>query len=153
MKTKTIPFDLEMAMKIQSGEIEGRILQANGLSADILAYDINGSNLAVRFTREDGSEGVDVHQPNGKVQAEWCAGAEDFALVLEVSCTHIKSKHVSQFKPFDKVLVRDTGKGYWRTSFFSHTSGDWYVCTGNEWRQCIPYEGNEHLVGTTNNPK
>ena len=45
MKTKIIPFDLEIAKKIQAKEINGRIVQNNGLPATILAFDINGGNL------------------------------------------------------------------------------------------------------------
>ena len=78
------PFDVELAKKIQSGEIEGRIVQNNGLPATILAFDINGENLAVRFLRKDGTEGIDEHQPNGKVLAEWCSGSEEFALAIEL---------------------------------------------------------------------
>lgn len=61
---------------------------------------------------------------------------------------------VYQFKPFDKVLVRD-GDGYkWQCNFFSSMGeDDYYVCVSARWEQCIPYEGNEHLLGTTNNPK
>lgn len=142
---KIVPFDVELAKKIQSGEIEGRIMQANGLPADILAYNINGSNLAVRFTREDGSEGVDEYQPNGKVQAEWCKGAEDFALVLEVPCTHIKSKHEPQFKPFDKVLVSQRGWGYWIPSMYRNQTPDGkHICIDNlEYDLCKPYEEND----------
>lgn len=58
-----------------------------------------------------------------------------------------------QFKPFDKVLVRDDYKDEWRASFFSHIREGLsrYVTTGLVWKFCIPYEGNEHLLGTTNN--
>lgn len=56
-----------------------------------------------------------------------------------------------QFKPFDKVLVRDRDEQEWECSFFSHIDEeDCYVCVGSWWLQCIPYEGNEHLLGTTN---
>lgn len=59
-----------------------------------------------------------------------------------------------QFKPYDKVLVRDSDDCNWVCDIFSHmTEGGCYVCVGS-WRlQCIPYEGNEHLLGTTNNPE
>lgn len=162
MKTKIIPFDLEIAKKIQAGEIKGRIVQANGLLADILAYDINGSNLAIRFTREDESEGVDEYQSNGKIKAEWCKGAEDFALLLEVPYTYIKSKHEPQFKPFDKVLVRYPDKtelcvpnSAWLPGIFQYKSNNsnLYFVSGKAYKDCIPYEGNEHLVGTTDKPK
>lgn len=58
-----------------------------------------------------------------------------------------------QFKPFEKVLVRDSFDDVWRASFFSHIKEDdgRYVTTCLTWKFCIPYEGNEHLLGTTNN--
>ena len=59
-----------------------------------------------------------------------------------------------QFKPFDKVLVRDDDDKEWQCNMFSYIyeDGD-YGCFNSWWKQCIPYEGNEHLLGTTNNPK
>ena len=56
-----------------------------------------------------------------------------------------------QFKPFEKVLVRDSYDDMWRASFFSHIKEDdgGYVTTCFIWKFCIPYEGNEHLLGTT----
>lgn len=61
----------------------------------------------------------------------------------------IKKEH--QFKPFEKVLVRDSYNDMWRASFFSHIKEDEgrYVTTGLTWKFCIPYIGNESLVGTT----
>ena len=58
-----------------------------------------------------------------------------------------------QFKPFEKVLVRGSIYDVWRASFFSHIKEDdeRYVTTGLSWKFCIPYEGNEHLLGTTDN--
>ena len=58
-----------------------------------------------------------------------------------------------QFKPFEKVLVRDSYYDMWRASFFSHIKEDdgRYVTTCFTWKFCIPYEGNEHLLGITNN--
>lgn len=62
--------------------------------------------------------------------------------------TDQESKH--QFKPFDKVLVRDIDENEWECSLFSHIDEEgYYVCVGSWWMQCIPYEGNEHLLGTT----
>ena len=63
----------------------------------------------------------------------------------------IKKEH--QFKPFEKVLVRDSYENKWRASFFSNIREGYakYVTTGLVWKFCIPYEGNEHLLGTTNN--
>lgn len=60
------------------------------------------------------------------------------------------------FKPFDKVLVR-YGNGIWGATFFSRCDNKsaWvYVCVDCiNWEQCIPYEGNEHLLGTDKSPE
>lgn len=60
---------------------------------------------------------------------------------------------ISTLKPFDRVLVRCSDGGYWQPQFFSkfRSKSEFpFVCTYNSWRQCIPYEGNEHLSDTTN---
>lgn len=61
-----------------------------------------------------------------------------------------------QFKPFDRVLVRDSDMTFWRANIFnryvSHNFNP-YVCIAGCYRQCIPYEGNEHLLGTNNESK
>lgn len=64
-------------------------------------------------------------------------------------------KTIHQFKPFDRVLVRDDDDTTWRCDFFSHL-GDKegvFICLTTWWKQCIPYDGNEHLLRTTNNPE
>lgn len=61
-------------------------------------------------------------------------------------------KEVCLLKPFDKVLARDTDEQTWRANYFSHYSNDPkypYTCINGLYRYCIPYEGNEHLLGTT----
>lgn len=61
------------------------------------------------------------------------------------------------FKPFDKVLVRCNEDSVWRCELFSHyntfNKRCPYVCLSSVYKCCIPYEGNQHLLGTTNNPK
>ena len=55
-------------------------------------------------------------------------------------------------KPFDKVLVRDSKASKWRANLFSHKNIDEpYYCVYCSWNYCIPYEGNERLLGTTKN--
>lgn len=60
-----------------------------------------------------------------------------------------------EFKPFDKVLVRDCLDEMWRPSFFAFYlpfGREPYQVIGGEWvKLCIPYEGNESLLGTTKN--
>lgn len=59
---------------------------------------------------------------------------------------------IATLKPFDKVLVRDNDKQKWTVDFFSFYDKDLvytYACVGHYVNQCIPYEGNEHLLGKT----
>ena len=55
-----------------------------------------------------------------------------------------------ELKPFDRVLVRDFEDQAWQVSLFSYKDSDsYYCCNGCSWNQCIPYIGNESLLGTT----
>lgn len=60
-----------------------------------------------------------------------------------------------QFKPFEKVLVRDEEDDEWVCDIFSHIDElhELYYCVGTIWKQCIPYEENEHLLGTIEHPE
>ena len=64
---------------------------------------------------------------------------------------------INTLKPFDKVLVRMDNKHVWSIQFFERLNTklkDSFVCVGG-WRyhQCIPYEGNEHLLNTVKDCK
>ena len=67
------------------------------------------------------------------------------------------SKPVCPFEPFQKVLVRDSCDDKWKADYFSHYDEDNslfpYYCVGYCYKVCIAYEGNEHLLGTDNNPE
>lgn len=55
-----------------------------------------------------------------------------------------------ELKPFDKVLVRDSKSDIWRANLFGYIYKDgYYRCVYANWVYCIPYAGNEHLLGTT----
>lgn len=55
-----------------------------------------------------------------------------------------------ELKPFDKVLVRDSESDKWRANLFGYIDKDeYYHCAFANWVYCIPYAGNEHLLGTT----
>lgn len=61
---------------------------------------------------------------------------------------------INTLKVFDKVLVRDHNAQEWVASLFSNYNEPKkykYICVnGSGYAQCIPYEGNEHLLGTKN---
>lgn len=63
----------------------------------------------------------------------------------------IVPKFKSKFKPFDKVLVKDDLNEEWSINLFSYHDKECqdfpYACINGHYKYCIPYEGNEHLVG------
>lgn len=69
----------------------------------------------------------------------------------------VKIQETPKFQPFQKVLTKDCEEGIfnvWRCDLFSHISkeGKYFTISGM-WDECIPFEGNEHLVGTKDDPK
>ena len=217
METKTIPFDLETAKKIQAGEIAGRITTKDGkdvriICSDKASTDDDNKTQIVCLIRLGARELVSIHDPNtGK-----CWDIEDGNaqhLVLEVqdikpqfnvgdkvrvrpndTHSHFVKQYANsigkivgehdgyfvvivtgafqgqftaeelelveetakhEFKPFDKVLVRDEDTTAWTCAIFSHINNNasyLYAANSFLWKQCIPYEGNEHLLGTTDKP-
>lgn len=95
-------------------------------------------------------------------RAEFIAAAEKYyggkynPKTLRVEPVKV-SKSICSFKPFDKVLVRCNEDSVWRCELFSHyntfNKQCPYACLSRVYKYCIPYEGNQHLLGTTNNPK
>ena len=57
---------------------------------------------------------------------------------------------ITTLKPFDKVLMRSSNAREWVATFYSHYSNNKFYGCGMFCDQCIPYEGNEYLRGTTN---
>lgn len=60
-----------------------------------------------------------------------------------------------EFEPFEKVLVRDQKTDKWNADLYGSKRkvGRYnYMCVGGLCVYCIPYEGNEHLLDTTNSP-
>lgn len=58
-----------------------------------------------------------------------------------------------KLKPFDRVLCRDGVGKEWHIDLFESVLTDNseynYKCMVNVWKICIPYKGNEYLLGTT----
>ena len=153
---KRVPFDIDLAKKIQSGEVEGRICyklddyvcsvrivcwnRKDDFYHIIAVYCTQLNQEGVLFLNEKGTEGY----------------GEPPVLFIELP----EETQEHEFKPFDKVLVRfdkEDDDDVWSVDIFSHYTGNGtlYRCMlGTYKKDCIiPYEGNEHLVGTTDEPK
>ena len=68
-----------------------------------------------------------------------------------------KKQYFKQFKPFDKVLVRDSCDEKWSINLFSYYDEEDtdcpYVCLNESYNYCIPYaDYNKHVLGTTITP-
>lgn len=63
----------------------------------------------------------------------------------------VNLESVVELKPFDKVLVRDSKSDNWRANLFGYIGkkDGYYHCVYANWAYCIPYIGNESLLGTT----
>lgn len=61
-----------------------------------------------------------------------------------------------EFKPKEWVLVRDFDEQKWKLDIFSHyIEGNMYPyrCVSHNYVQCLPYAGNESLLGTADTPE
>lgn len=88
-----------------------------------------------------------------------------FSALVREGYKYDKEQHKlvkQKFKPFDKVLVRNLDTDEWLAGFFEKFDKSWnnpyhimnlYHRTDFAFKQCIPYEGNEYLLGTTNDIK
>lgn len=89
------------------------------------------------------SEKQQLFDALAKESKQWDAGKK---MIIDL-------KQKVELKPFDKVLVRHQKTEEWSANIFSHTdkTDEYldYVCVNGRWEFCIPYEGNESLLGTT----
>lgn len=100
------------------------------------------------FLSEDYSKASDKQRDKFIADMEKYFGGKYNRATLQVEPV----KKECPFKPFDKVLVRDDDGQEWKINFFSHYDEKVfykYRCLKAFYKQCIPYEGNEHLLGTT----
>ena len=107
----------------------------------LLFADEVESSEEYRFaTEEEKQQLFDALAKKGKA---WDAGKK---MIIDL-------KQKVELKPFDNVLVRHQKTEEWRANIFSHTdkTDEYldYVCVNGRWEFCIPYEGNESLLGTT----
>lgn len=131
-------------------------IAAGELYDNISPKYICGINLCDEFEISSDERGwtTDFYIPASKEAKEKLFKAIDDAGYKWDGKNLIKKEH--QFKPFDKVLVRDSDEELWATAFYSHKVKGYYpykTAGSIGFKQCIPFEGNEHLVGTSNSPK
>lgn len=84
-------------------------------------------------------------------QREWYFSLMEESYTFVADCGRITmvDKKAPDFKPYDRVLVRNR-KQSWKIDLFSHYEqfdSFHYRTLGGYYEYCIPFKGNEHLVG------
>lgn len=77
---------------------------------------------------------------------------DEVPAIETVTYTFTAPKEIFPFQPYSDVLVRSGVTHLWereRFFFFKNDNVYPYVCYLSRYKFCIPYEGNEHLEGTT----
>lgn len=90
-------------------------------------------------------------QKASEEQREWYFDLMEQSYTIVVDCGRIVEVYnkAPGFKQFDRVLVRNR-KQSWKIDLFSHYEqfGSFHYRTlGGYYEYCIPFDGNEHLVG------
>lgn len=105
-----------------------------GFKKSFFKKNLNTIRLA---TEEEKKQLFDALANDGKA---WDAEKKDL----------VDLKQKVELKPFDKVLVRDSQSDKWSVNLFGYIDKDeYYHCVFANWAYCIPYIGNESLLGTT----
>ena len=162
---KTIEEHLDGKLNLETLEIEKQLEFKDG---DIVVY---GKSVAIcrKIYKHTLSFYVSLNEMVGLLFADEVESSEEYrfateeekqqlfdALEKEGKAWDAEKKQIVdlkpkvELKPFDKVLVRDFGSQAWQVSLFGYKDSDsYYCCNGCGWNQCIPYIGNESLLGTT----
>ena len=80
-----------------------------------------------------------------------------YSILVREGYIYDKEQHKvvrQEFKPFDKVLVKNNSEDPWKTDIYLNDLEDaygHYRCTTGHYKLCIPYKGNEYLLGETIN--
>ena len=116
------------------------------LSESYLCY-VNDIDVLRLATKEEKELLFNALKEKGLI---WNEGTKDVETIEQP-----KKEYV--FKPFYKVLVRDFEDEKWGIDIFEKINDDdeefTFNCLSENWTFCIPYEGNEELLDTSNSPK
>lgn len=147
-----IPFDLYskcifiLKENLNTGEIKARAYVLYNVNKDSIFFDTPIMKVIERnihlATEEEKQQLFDALLKEGKA---WDAEKKQI----------VDLKPKVELKPFDRVLCRDGVGKEWHIDLFESVLTDNseynYKCMVNVWKICIPYKGNEYLLGTTNN--
>lgn len=146
----------EYKQMLERGE-NPKIVTRDGKSARVICTDrltdvINGvvSRRVIALVRFDGCESPIMYTDGGRF-----VGNKDNE--YDLFFVEDKEETLYEFESFERVLVRDCEFQEWHARLLEMVDDlehHKYITTcGESWKYCIPYKGNEHLLGTTKTPK
>lgn len=145
------PFDLEAA------KAGAPVCTREGHSVRIVCWDVKDPTYPIIALINDDDHEIVIDVTERGFYYEDNQETSKYDLFMAAEEEHYD---ISNFKPFDKVLVRDNEAEQWCASFFSHCEIDErvpfsipFVAVSRAYYQCIPYnEETAHLVGTIDMP-
>lgn len=149
--------------KIESKFKEGDVViddQGNLCLVSKIRYDGFMTIVAVLY-RNNVLNVYTSNTVNRNIQLTTIASTTDrnklYSALVRKGYKYDKEQHLlikQEFKPFDKVLVRDNETESWKADIYLKYLNDTccYKCTRTNYAICIPYEGNEYLLDTTDSP-
>lgn len=165
---KTIEEHLDGKLNLETLEIEKQLEFKDG---DTVVY---GKSVAIcrKIYKHTLSSYVSLNEMFGLLFADEVESSEEYRFATEeekkqlfdalakegkawdsVKKQIVDLKPKIELKPFDRVLCRDGVGKEWHIDLFESVLTDNseynYKCMANIWKYCIPYEGNEYLLGTT----
>lgn len=161
---KKIPFNIELAKKIMSKEVKGRIVTRSGWKARIICFDRKENedifdppkNIIALVENKDGSEGVLAFRNTGMILLN---EETDYDLLIEVPTYN---RDYSNFIPqkWQTCLVRENEDEIWILQVSKGKrcgDGVLFYCpdgSTNVWRHCLPLSKvTLRLIGTTKSYK
>lgn len=144
------PFDLEEAKK------GAPVCTRDGHSARIICWDVKDSTYPIIALVNNDDNEVDISVTERGSYYEDNQRTSQYDLFMAEEEYEEEHYDISNFKPFDKVLVRDSDEGYWKVNMYSHFGKRIrypFETLYGFYNQCIPCnEETVHLIGTTNMP-
>lgn len=140
-------FNLEEYLKNPSRKVVTR----DGRKVRIICTDMNYKNhpIVALIAHDNDTENIYTYTKDGEWDNYESTTYDLFFAPEKDKEQRFKPKTL---KPFDKVLGRDYYGGRWKCGLFSHIMDESifpYVCIGNSFIYCIPYnDDTKHLAGT-----
>ncbi len=142
---------------------EGDVISNKKGSIYLISKILDGGNtleMAAVLNKEGLTINPNVWQnPYDKLIASITDRNKLYSALVRKGYKYDKEQHLlikQEFKLFDKVLVRDNNTDSWEADIYLGYNEENkycpYKCASMNYQFCIPYEGNEYLLGTTGSP-